>query len=466
MLKKKKILFLILFLYLVCGLLTIRFFDGTADAGDSILHYLFARYAPQHPELFFDHWAKPLFVLLSCPFAQFGLNGIKLFNLLVTLFSIYLTFLSCDLLKIKNNLVLPLLVIFAPYVYIQTFSGLTEPLFALFLITGIYFILKQKTAVAAIIISFMPFVRSEGLIIMGVFALFFIFRKEWRCLLLLLCGHVCYSIAGYFVYHDFLWVFGKIPYARLSSAYGSGGLGHFVTQLIYVTGVPVYVLFWLGVVSYIPAWIRKKEKIISVNTWLVLGCTVAFIAAHSLFWVLGIFNSMGLKRVLIGIMPLIAIISLHGFNMISEQKFISKNLKRIIQLIVALYICIFPFTKNPAALNLKKDLSLEQGQICASEVTSYIISNCKPYGKIYYAYHYFSVTFGIDHFDKAKHLELREENLDERSRGDLIIWDNWFARYSIGITPEYLEGIPGMRKIKDFSFDDTGTAGFILYQYY
>ena len=71
----------------------------------SYYDYLFARYAPQHPELFFHHWAKPLFVLLSCPFAQFGFIGVKVFNFIVSLLIIVGTYLICKEMKIKQAIV-------------------------------------------------------------------------------------------------------------------------------------------------------------------------------------------------------------------------------------------------------------------------------------------------------------------------------------------------------------------------
>ena len=58
-------IFPILFVYVVAAAFTIFYFNGTGDSGDSPMHYLFAKYAPKHPELYFDHWAKPLFVLLA-----------------------------------------------------------------------------------------------------------------------------------------------------------------------------------------------------------------------------------------------------------------------------------------------------------------------------------------------------------------------------------------------------------------
>ena len=66
--------------------------NGTGDDGDSIAHYMYSRYAFVHPEYFFNHWAKPLFVLISASFAQFGLVGVKLMNVLALTLSLILTY--------------------------------------------------------------------------------------------------------------------------------------------------------------------------------------------------------------------------------------------------------------------------------------------------------------------------------------------------------------------------------------
>src|SRR5580658_10738476 len=77
--------------------------NGTCDDGDSIMHYQFARWAIVHHQLFFDHWAKPLYVLIACPFAQLGIPGIKVFNLLVSSITILLTFYIADTLHIGRR---------------------------------------------------------------------------------------------------------------------------------------------------------------------------------------------------------------------------------------------------------------------------------------------------------------------------------------------------------------------------
>jgi hypothetical protein len=55
-------------------------FNGTADEGDSVEHFLYAKYAFIHPENFVNHWAKPVFVWIAAPFAQLGFSGVKFLN--------------------------------------------------------------------------------------------------------------------------------------------------------------------------------------------------------------------------------------------------------------------------------------------------------------------------------------------------------------------------------------------------
>ena len=76
-----------LFFVLMCGMAV--FAKGTGDDGDSVAHFLYSRDAFLYPKYFFNHWAKPLFVFISSPFAQFGLVGVKLMNVVALTLSLF-----------------------------------------------------------------------------------------------------------------------------------------------------------------------------------------------------------------------------------------------------------------------------------------------------------------------------------------------------------------------------------------
>lgn len=190
----KNILWYVLLVYALIAGLTIVYFDGTAGTGDTITHFLFAKYAFKYPIFYFDHWGKPVFTFLASPFAQFGFTGMKIFNAIITLLTLYFTYQCAVLLKIKQPVLPVIFCIFMPSYYILTFSGLTEPLFALFLSIGLYFLLKQKYLTSVIWVSFMPFVRSEGLIIILAFACFLILKRKWKLLPFFITGGILYMV--------------------------------------------------------------------------------------------------------------------------------------------------------------------------------------------------------------------------------------------------------------------------------
>lgn len=455
----------LLLAYLLIGIFTIHYFNGTGDQGDSVHHFLYAKYAPQHPKLFFDHWAKPLFVLFASPFAQFGFTGIKVFNLLISIITVFLTYKTAKLYGYKDPVLAALFVICAPLNYILTFSGLTEPLFALFLIWGVYLAKKEQHLASAVVISFLPFIRSEGLIFLGVFGFWFLLNKKtWAGIPVLLFGHIAYSLAGYFVYQDLLWIFTKIPYATLNSTYGAGKPDHFVTQLNFILGIPLYVLIWLGMVAFVISWFQKKQ-FFNDETILILGGFLAFFVAHSLFWYLGIFNSAGLTRVFVGVMPLMALICLKGFHLLTNTPYINAKFNLVFKTVLVLVVVIFPLTSNRAAIGFKENMMLSRDQELAKEIAAFLAQNHTVSGTYFYAHPYLSEILNRDHFDPKQRRNLTTSELRNLRKGDIVIWEDWFAVIENGVTEEQLKQIPELQKLRIFSTSDQkGNARFVIYR--
>lgn len=455
----------LLIFYIIISIITISLFNGTGDDGDSIMHYLFAKEAPLNPSLYFDHWAKPVYVLFSSPFAQFGFVGVKVFNAIVSMITLLVTVQTAEKLKLPNSVLSGVFLLFAPLFYVLTYSGLTEPLFALFVILGVYWVLSDRLLAASVLISFLPFVRSEGLIFIGIFALYFLLKRNWKAIAALSVGHIIYSFAGYFVFKDILWVFNKIPYARINGVYGSGELFHFVEQLIFVAGVPIYILFWIGVFEIVIKIVRGKVNL-DYGILIFLGF-FAFLFAHTTFWYFGLFNSMGLKRVFVGVMPLMAIIALHGFNFLMFDLLHNFNkTKQFVKFILIAFVLVFPFTSNPAAIKWDKDLSLSKSQLLIQEIGRFIQKEKLPENtKLYTSHPYISQVLNLNHFDKAQRLDMSTPNLALSKSGDIIIWDNWFSIVEDQISNDVFENKANYINIYSVKGQDQGKElSFIVYQ--
>ena len=180
----------------------------------------------------------------------------------------------------------------------------------------------------------------------------------------------------------------------------------------------------VGGIRLVQYWMGKshfsKEEL-----WLVYGIAIAYFIAHSLYWYLGIFNSFGLMRVMIGVIPLFAIMIVQGINFLIS--FLSENgrstLQQPILFSVAGLLGLFLFLK----LDYQRDLQLkpiQQGQKQLQE----------KYGDRYKGYtHHFdaiypAVAFDTDWFDALAHRENGQlfsgEPIPSKS---IAIWDSWFS---------------------------------------
>ena len=426
-------------------------YSGTGDDGDSVNHFLFARYAPAHFELFFNHWAKPVFTFLSAPYAQFGFTGIKFFNLVTTVASSFLVFLTARFIGLKNPWMAMLIMFACPFGFVVALSGLTEPLFGLFTIIGIYLLAREGHTWSAIVISFLPFVRSEGLLIIGVFGLLFLIQKNWKAIASLSVGHLVLGMAGWYHHGTPFWVITKIPYATTESVYGSGDLFSMVDRLYFVIGIPVVILLILGALSTLPktlVYLKGAKAAILVS----LGCVLAMLAFHTVAWYAGMFNSMGLKRVFVAIIPFIGIIGLVGFNSLqSAARKVHEKTAPTILIITVIALIGFPFTSNNTALKVK-DLQPSLGQTLAVRMMNELFPSNIPEGKtVFYSPVFYGESLNVDHFDPSRHRNLDLSTSLYIKTGDIILWDSDTPLHIDGLTLEQVQAQKQFRLLRSYS---------------
>jgi hypothetical protein len=428
------------------------FFKGASDDGDSLNHYFYARFAFQHPENFFHHWAKPLFVTLAAPFAQLGLVGVKIFNVACIALAAVLTFRIAEKLNIKNAWLGTLIYFSLPMTSFLTLSGLTEPLFALWCIAGIYLMVFNRPVASVLMLSFLPFVRSEGLIIICIFILYLLIKKQWKYLPLLLVGHIIYGIAGApFHNNDFLWTINANPYARTDGFYGAGDWFHFIRHLPPLTGKIAFILLGVGLlyglIRLIGFW-RNKNDFSKAELWLIYGSFMAFFVGHTTFWALGIFHSFGLLRVLLGVLPVMSLIMLQGANILIEasKKVTYKNTNKIV-IFFAVVISLGGILSNGRSF-----FAVTGEQIAVAKMMEQHGAAWKkdPHRVYYYDAPAVTEGLGIDCFDKKIHRSTGDTRNEPIPNGAIIIWDDGLSKLEQNTMPEDFLTLPGVKKIGIF----------------
>lgn len=419
--KKIALLFLSVF-FLVTSLLA-WFSVGTYESGDSIQHYLIARYSFEHPELFFDHWGKPLFTLLASSFSQFGFFGICLFNITCATVTGLVAYKTANLIEPRRSWLAPVFVLFAPIYYVTLISGLTEPLFSLVLITGVYFCLKQKILIAGIIVSFLPFVRTEGFLLLPLFALVFVTQRKYTLCLLLFTGTIIYSVAGWFHYHTLFWIWSENPYKGAEDIYGRGSLFHFIGKNEFILGTPLVILFALGIINYV----MSKRKPSLAELLLIPGIFFIYLAAHSVFWWKGLYSSLGLIRVMAGVTPLAGLLALKGVNSVMEFLSRIRLLNKfhflqttILSIIIALIIWM-PFKQH----QFPRSLGYEDKVV--KQAADWIKQDLPAASMYCYQYPYLSVFLNFDPFDRNHYTPLWSMQAENLPAGSIVIWDSHYS---------------------------------------
>jgi hypothetical protein len=151
----------------------------------------------------------------------------------------------------------------------------------------------------------------------------------------------------------------------------------------------------------------------------------SFIAAHSAFWALGIFNSMGLNRVLVTIFPLCGIMAIQGLHAITNAK---KNLayKDRIAFFFLLGILIFPLLKNPASTNFRESIFRNKQHLFLSSTLIPYLEKNHPNKNYYSSETEIGLFTGKDIFKQKLWLypgaKVPPQNMQT---GDVFIFDSW-----------------------------------------
>ncbi len=290
--------------------------EGGYGGADSFMHYYFAKYAFEQPHLLLDHWGKPLFTLLASPFAQLGFMGVRVFNLCCGLVSAMLAFSTAQKLELKYPLVAGLMALTATLAPVVWLSGLTEPLFGLVFILAIYFGATNKWLWSALVISFIPMVRTEGIIFLPLWIIGLVLMKQYKALPLTITGVLIYSIIGGIAGLGFDWVWAGSPYGS-APVYGSGELLHFWNYREETFGRWYITLFIAGIAYLVLKWKRFTAIHSESITWfLILTAVIGYFMAHSVVWFLGTGSSAGLTRVMVGIIPVGALVAAASFELL------------------------------------------------------------------------------------------------------------------------------------------------------
>jgi hypothetical protein len=433
-------------------ILLVALSSGAYQGGDTFQHFMIAKWAFNHPFLFLDHWGKPFFTAVIAPFAQWGYTAVKIENTILGLISAWYTYLIARHLNHRLAWPAALMMICAPIYFVHLNSAMTEILFSTVIVVSTYWIMTERWYAGALLLSFLPFVRTEGFVLIPFISLWFLMRRQWIPFILLGFGTVVYSVLGYlFYFHDILWVFHKNPYEVNVDFYGSGNWHHFISTNYVTWGVPTFIALCAGTFWLLRTLKRHSGKLeisIKKEFWLVFLPAFIFLLFHSLAWWLGKLASVGEIRVLAALMPLYAVTANRGLNWMNER-FLQDIKKR--NRFISFYciaILIMPFLFFPLPMRRMR------GQAVMHDVTTWLTEHRAEFNRVWYSDPQIAFDTDSDPFVQGP---IRPYFPNDSTPGqrlvskDIYIWDAHFAANE-GRTPiESFEDTTSFTLIKVFS---------------
>lgn len=444
----------ILLLTVLAGvLITVVFLTQSSfGGGDHYEHYKLAHFGWKYPKMLFNHWGKPVFTILISPFAQFGINAARVYNVLMAILTAFLTWKLAMLFKFKYSWLVIIFVLFTPIYFASMFAVLTEITFSFFLVFSVLLFFKERFILSALVLSFLPLVRTEGIILWPIFILAYSLKKQFKALPFLAVGFLIFSALGRLYHSDFWWLITEMPYTgNAKDLYGSGSLMHFVNHTPNITGGPIGIIFVVGLVALIISWLKVKET--KLNEWfffilLIPGSFLTFFAAHSFVWWQGMGNSLGLIRVIAAVSPLAALTALYGLQSLLKIHFKYQKVVAVILILgISIWIIIDGIQKH------KKGFYLGKPEMVLEKAIEFIKDNNLIKYKIYYFDNYINFRLNMDPND-PKQAQWYVQNKKHPALGipdsSIIIWDAHFGPNEGGVQLDILENEKDLHKLKVF----------------
>lgn len=412
---------------------------------DSYNHYLIAKYSWQHPELFLDQWGKPLYNIIASPFAQLGLTGAVVFNILCLIGCSVLSYLISKDLDFQRPYLVYILVLFSPIFLDNIISSLTEPLCAFLVTWCIYLVSKDKLISGAILVGLLPYARSEGFIVLFVVGLYLILvKRRYRTIPFLLLGTFIFNCLGWLIEGDPFWVITQNPYISFElsgrNVCGSGGLSHYFYAGHYTFGTLTCVLIALAAPVLLFRLYLKQVGLTKFYKILLLLVTFGlYFGAHVFIWWQGMMGSCGYVRVMVVIAPIGALLAVYCFDFIVEKilgLFTKSSLiKNLITIGLILYAIYIPYRYY----SYRYPLSISKEQEQYVKAADWLRQQNLETRRLIYLYPYLSVLTDSDPYDKEKHLDLWASTFAFTQNGDILIWDSHFGPNESNTPLERLE---------------------------
>ncbi|MFM8392572.1 MAG: hypothetical protein ACKOB4_01455 [Acidobacteriota bacterium] len=315
--RQKLVAILLLLLCAGAGLaLLLLFADGCQQDGG--LHYLFARWAWHHPGLFVGVWSRPLYTTVYAVPALAGYTATRALTVIICLLISWQTWRLATEMGVARSPLAILLVWLQPSFFLFAADNMTEQVFALAVVIALRLHHQGRIVAGAIIASLTILARPEGFFLCLLWAGWLLWarrtespnRTSLAIVLWLGTGALGWWLAALLITGDPLFILHNWPrnWPLTGTVYGAAGLLAYPARLPEIVGPFLLLPFLVGLGQLLRS--RRQMKLTSVF--------LLFFLLHTILRAWGLLGSAGYPRYLVSISPVIALITLCGWNSLAD----------------------------------------------------------------------------------------------------------------------------------------------------
>ena len=293
---------------------------------DDLCHYQMARSSWHDPRMLLNGWGRPGCTL---PYAMVagigsmatGFRAARLLTALMGTLTVLLTWKTARKIHAPFAWLAPLIMLFMPEFFGESFTPCTEIPTALYTIVGTYFLARGNRRWGAVFFAILPATRHELAPFLLPLGIYFLWRRDFLAALLLGWFEGAWALASWEM-HQPQPIFRYFT-PQDATAYGSGHFYHYFLCWLKMAGAVTVILCLTG------AWvIGTHERAAGFKKWnrpgpvgrrhrvrlLAVGGTLGLVLLETVLFSFNRFASGGYSTFLVPAAPLMALCACYGIG--------------------------------------------------------------------------------------------------------------------------------------------------------
>jgi hypothetical protein len=431
----------------VAGVAMLFMFDDSCQQ-DGGQHYLFARWAWIHQELFVGVWARPLYTSIYAFPALVGYRAARALTVLICLAISYQTWRLAEDLRMDRAPLAIALVWLQPSFFLFSADNMTEPIFALVYVIALRLHHRGRLKAGMVVASLMILARPEGFFMCMLWGVWVLTGRQgdraterWGgkgldlpgrplSLLLLATGAFAWWLAALVITGDPLFIKRNWPsnWPLTGAIYGAAGLRAYSVRLPEIVGLFLLPVFLYGL------WRLLKGR----RLYTLTSSFLVLFILHTVLRAYGLLGSAGYPRYLVTISPAIALITLTGWDEMAKP---FARIPRVFRAAGAgLIIAISALTNFAYADGA--EWSRDARAIAAAHSWFQSQPDKPPISRLIWSQAYSCVLFDRDPWENPGFTSDRQADLKtlrESPAGTLAVWDELVGPKWSGLRAEDFE---------------------------